>query len=132
MICGNFFTNLGRSNRAWKFSTVELLVNVIQSAPSFSSLAAAPVLSSVSGPVWLICRLAYMSGEGRRGGGEGRLIDAPLWSKMETHLRTRPVGPLLFPLQEFQIVEDFPANYPAGVRSEKMDGEMRAAFKSLR
>src|SRR5438270_2833720 len=52
LICGNFFSNAGRSNRAWKFSTVELLVNVIQSAPSSSSLAAAPVRSSVSGTVW--------------------------------------------------------------------------------
>ena len=33
LICGNFLSSAGRSNRAWKFSTVELLVNVIQSAP---------------------------------------------------------------------------------------------------
>ena len=35
LICGNFFSILGKSKRAWKCSTVEPLVKVIQSAPSF-------------------------------------------------------------------------------------------------
>jgi len=48
---GNFFKSTGKSNRAWKFSTVELLVKVIQSAPSSMRRAAAPVRSAVSGTV---------------------------------------------------------------------------------
>ena len=48
---GNFFNMAGKSNRAWKFCTVELLVNVIQSAPSSSNRAAAPFRSSVSATV---------------------------------------------------------------------------------
>jgi len=40
-ICGNFFSSSARSNRAWKCSTVEPLVKVIQSAPLSSSAAPA-------------------------------------------------------------------------------------------
>ena len=49
---GNCFTSFGKSKRAWKCSTVELLVNVTQSAPSMSSRSPALVGSSVSATVW--------------------------------------------------------------------------------